>query len=158
MRFLREVFICRPAHKLSSAQGRFGRVSLLWLGLALGFSFSPGALGAESLAQRLPWRPVWEWHEVHEGPRPLTVVTQGEFVYPWSLRRAGVEGVVLVKVTLGPLGQVLEAKVERSSGQVLLDQEAVKGAQAFVFSADPARPQRQTELLVRFSLKAVKSF
>ncbi|NNM53619.1 MAG: TonB family protein [Spirochaetales bacterium] len=140
------------------ARGRFGLAPLLSLGLVLGFIFSLEPLGAESFAQRLPWRPVWEWHEVREGQRPLTVVTRGEFVYPWSLRYAGVEGVVLVKVTLGPLGQVLEAQVERSSGQVLLDQAAVKGARGFVFSADPDRLKRQTELLVRFSLKAVKSF
>ena len=111
------------------------------------------AVSGESLTSQIPWRPVWEQHEVQESPRVIQVITQGHFVYPWALRRAGVEGTVVLLLTLGPGGQVLGEKVERSSGQVLLDQAALQGAAQFVYSADPSQPLRQTSLEVNFFLK-----
>ena len=45
--------------------------------------------------------------------------------YPLAARRAHLEGVVQLRVTLMPDGRFVDARVERSSGHVLLDQAAL---------------------------------
>jgi len=45
--------------------------------------------------------------------------------YPLAARRAGLEGVVQLRVTLMPDGRFVDARVERSSGHALLDQAAL---------------------------------
>jgi protein TonB len=45
--------------------------------------------------------------------------------YPLAARRARLEGVVELRVTLLPDGRFVDARVERSSGHVLLDQAAL---------------------------------
>jgi len=44
--------------------------------------------------------------------------------YPWMARRRNIQGVVVVVFTLGPGGQIMAARVSRSSGQDLLDEAA----------------------------------
>ena len=46
--------------------------------------------------------------------------------YPLAARRAGIEGVVQLRVTLLPDGRLVDARVERSSGHALLDQAALE--------------------------------
>jgi protein TonB len=46
--------------------------------------------------------------------------------YPLAARRARIEGVVQLRVTLLPDGRLVDAKVERSSGHPLLDQAALE--------------------------------
>jgi len=45
--------------------------------------------------------------------------------YPLAARRARLEGVVQLRVTLLPDGRLIDARVERSSGHALLDQAAL---------------------------------
>jgi periplasmic protein TonB len=46
--------------------------------------------------------------------------------YPFAARRARIEGVVQLRVTLMPDGRLVGARVERSSGHPLLDQAALE--------------------------------
>jgi len=46
--------------------------------------------------------------------------------YPLAARRARIEGVVQLRVTLLPDGRLVDARVERSSGHALLDQAALE--------------------------------
>lgn len=45
--------------------------------------------------------------------------------YPLAARRARIEGVVQLRVTLLPDGRLIDARIERSSGHALLDQAAL---------------------------------
>ncbi len=75
--------------------------------------------------------------------------------YPLVARRRGIEGVVLLRVTVGAQGNVLEIKVERSSGHDSLDDSARKSVKKWRFV--PARRngvavQASVTVPVRFRL------
>ena len=46
--------------------------------------------------------------------------------YPLTAKRMGVEGKVLVEATIGEHGQVVQAKVKQSSGNTILDADAME--------------------------------
>jgi protein TonB len=54
--------------------------------------------------------------------------------YPSRSRFAGEEGTVLVKVSISPLGAVLDAQVERSSGYQRLDEAALQSIRSWRFA------------------------
>ncbi|MDO6784654.1 energy transducer TonB [Neptunomonas phycophila] len=53
--------------------------------------------------------------------------------YPRSARRRGVEGVVMLRVSLSPLGEISLVQIEKSSGNIALDQAAIKAAKQWQF-------------------------
>lgn len=62
------------------------------------------------------------------------VVSRATPVYPKSARRKGIEGKVVVTVTVSPSGKVSSAVVSRSSGNGSLDKAAVNAARRYRFS------------------------
>jgi len=53
--------------------------------------------------------------------------------YPYSARKRGWEGTVLVRVLVSTSGRALEASVENSSGYTLLDRSALKAVRRWKF-------------------------
>jgi protein TonB len=64
-----------------------------------------------------------------EGGRPPT--------YPQAAREAGIEGTVFIRLRVSTEGELLEAKIERSSGHPILDDAALRWARTQKFI--PAR-------------------
>lgn len=54
--------------------------------------------------------------------------------YPRSAIRKGLEGVVVVRVTVGPNGRVSSCQISQSSGHAILDRSAVDAARRHRFS------------------------
>jgi TonB family protein len=100
----------------------------------------------------LPWRPIWEQHDVVDDAPPLRVLQAPTFVYPWALRKTGVQGSVTVGLVVSPNGQVSGVTLEASSGNALLDGYVRKTAWAFRFTPWTSSLTRQTEIVVRFLL------
>lgn len=73
-------------------------------------------------------------------------------VYPDLARRAGIEGVVAVKMLIDIDGTVIEVEIIKSSGNTLLDQAAVAAAYQHQFT--PAR-QRDRPVRVQISRQFV---
>jgi len=65
---------------------------------------------------------------------PPAFVDRVEPLYPERARRAGVEGVVTVRIRLDALGAVLAVELVQPSGSRLLDEAAVTAAQASRFA------------------------
>ena len=76
--------------------------------------------------------------------------------YPWMARRRNIQGVVAVVFTIGPGGQILAARVSRSSGQDLLDEAAqntIRRVGKFPpFPAELNRQQLTVEVPLAFRL------
>lgn len=70
--------------------------------------------------------------------------------YPREAVLRGLEGEALVNVTLDPAGRVLEARIERSSGHVILDDAALSAALSLKSLPGGGR---ETTLPVRFRLE-----
>ena len=64
-------------------------------------------------------------------PRPLATKVPA---YPWSARKSGAEGVVLVRVVVNEAGQVSGSSVYRSSGRGDLDAAAVACVARWTFA------------------------
>lgn len=71
--------------------------------------------------------------------------------YPESLRRRGIEGQVVVRVTVGARGRVVDAQVATSSGYIALDSAALRMVRDTRFAA-PGQT-RVGRLPVRFRLR-----
>jgi len=69
--------------------------------------------------------------------------------YPIEARRRGLEGTTLVLVRVAPSGQVVDARVQKSSGHASLDRAALRVARLYEFA--PGTPGRAL-LPVRFRL------
>jgi TonB family protein len=61
------------------------------------------------------------------------MLIQAKPVYPFMAQGFEIQGTVVVKVTIGPRGEVLDAGVARSSGNQWLDAAALKAAQKSTF-------------------------
>ena len=75
--------------------------------------------------------------------------------YPLSARRRRQEGVVLLAVTVSPLGHATDLKLKQSSGFPALDDAALRAVQSWKF--EPARLgarafESEIEVAVRFKL------
>ena len=111
-----------------------------------------GLAALVSLAFDLPWRPIWEQHDVVDDAPRLFVLHAPAFSYPWALRKTGVQGSVKVGLAVAPNGQVTDVKLEVSSGNALLDAYVRKTAGDFKFTPWEGTLARQTEIVVRFFL------
>jgi protein TonB len=65
---------------------------------------------------------------------PPSFLSRHEPAYPERARRAGVEGVVGVRIALAPDGSVRQVELTQSSGSRLLDEAALAAARASTFS------------------------
>jgi len=65
---------------------------------------------------------------------PPSFLSRHEPAYPERARRAGVEGVVVVRIALAPDGSVRQVELTQSSGSRLLDEAALAAARASTFS------------------------
>lgn len=77
-------------------------------------------------------------------------------VYPASAKREGIEGVVVVAVTVGAAGEVLSVTVLRGLGHGL-DESAMRAVRESVWTPGSldGRPVRTTRRLnIRFSLQS----
>lgn len=75
--------------------------------------------------------------------------------YPLAARRRGQQGVVILNVTVSPLGHAKEVSIKESSGYELLDQAALRAVKTWEF--EPARigsigVESRIEVPVRFKL------
>jgi len=75
---------------------------------------------------------------------PPSFLSRQEPAYPERARRAGVEGVVGVRITLAPDGSVRQVELTQSSGSRLLDEAALTAARASTF-APASRNQTPVE-------------
>lgn len=87
---------------------------------------------------------------------PARVLVNPSPVYPPDALRRGLEGLVLLRVTIGPDGRVTEVSVARSSGVRKLDESARDAVRRWKF--EPAMRDGNTvewtaRLPVRFRLK-----
>jgi len=65
---------------------------------------------------------------------PPSFLSRQEPAYPERARRAGVEGVVGVRIALAPDGSVRQVELTQSSGSRLLDEAALTAARASTFA------------------------
>jgi protein TonB len=65
---------------------------------------------------------------------PPSFLSRHEPAYPERARRAGVEGVVGVRIALAPDGSVRQVELTQSSGSRLLDEAALAAARTSTFS------------------------
>ena len=65
---------------------------------------------------------------------PPSFLSRQEPAYPERARRAGVEGVVGVRIALSPDGSVRQVELTQSSGSRLLDEAALTAARASTFA------------------------
>jgi TonB family protein len=65
---------------------------------------------------------------------PPSFLSRQEPTYPERARRAGVEGIVGVRIALAPDGSVRQVELTQSSGSRLLDEAALAAARASTFS------------------------
>jgi len=65
-------------------------------------------------------------------------------VYPSLPLQAGIEGTTVVKMLVDIDGSVIDVKILKSSGNQMLDQEAVKAASQSIFT-----PAKQRDKFVR---------
>jgi protein TonB len=98
--------------------------------------------------------------DIPAGPTYGAAVVGGPLpVYPKDALDLGLEGTVVVAVSVGPDGAVKAVAVERSSGQPLLDQAAVRAVkQAWTFSPamENGRPTAAGSVTVAFRFSAGK--
>ncbi|MGD0106492.1 MAG: TonB family protein [Rhodopila sp.] len=76
--------------------------------------------------------------------------------YPEMARRLGRQGTVVVQITIGPDGHVLEVILVQSSGSALLDQAAealMRTAHLPPFPPDMKLPQQNIKLPIRYRLE-----
>lgn len=86
----------------------------------------------------------------------LAAWVQSRKRYPDDARQQGMEGQVAVRVTFGRDGQVLDARVARSSGSDPLDRAALamfQGVRGPPFPADMAQPQVTVTTGIRYRLE-----
>jgi protein TonB len=102
---------------------------------------TPGESGNASAANALVGKP-----EAVFTPKPP---------YPLAARRQGAQGVVILKVAIASHGRVVDAYVERSSGNTLLDESARSTIlQRWRFRARPDASSPDWSLVrVRFDLR-----
>jgi TonB family protein len=91
-----------------------------------------------------------------EGFVPPSFLSRQEPAYPERARRAGVEGVVGVRIALAADGSVRQVELTQSSGSRLLDEAALTAARASTFA--PASRNRmpvaaEAEASYRFELR-----
>lgn len=84
---------------------------------------------------------------------PTPLPNNREPVYPEELRRRRIGGRVVLRVTIGPDGQVAEATVARSSGQPLLDEAAAVAVRTWQFA-----PAQRAGAAVMFTVQLPVSF
>lgn len=87
---------------------------------------------------------------------PPSFLSRQEPAYPERARRAGVEGVVGVRIALAPDGSVRQVELTQSSGSRLLDEAALAAARTSTFSpASRNRTRVESEAVAsyRFELR-----
>ncbi len=82
---------------------------------------------------------------------PPSFLSRQEPAYPERARRAGVEGVVGVRIALAPDGSVRQVELTQSSGSRLLDEAALAAARASTFApASRNRTPVEAEAVANF--------
>jgi TonB family protein len=87
---------------------------------------------------------------------PPSFLSRQEPAYPERARRAGIEGVVGVRIALAPDGSVRQVELTQSSGSRLLDEAALAAARASTFApASRNRTPVESEAIAsyRFELR-----
>ncbi len=74
-----------------------------------------------------------EFYVFDKAPKPKRIV---EPEYPTLARNAGIEGTIILKITVDEKGRVIRAVVLKSAAQGIFDQAAIKAAEQWIF--DPA--------------------
>lgn len=85
------------------------------------------------------------------------LLSQPDAIYPADAADAGVQGVVVLQIDVGPDGRVMDARVTGPSGTASLDDSALEAARRFVFSpaeVDGAPAAVRIEYAYHFELKA----
>lgn len=90
-------------------------------------------VGRVTLAEEFAPREVLPTSQADDPPMerfvPSEAIREGSFPapqYPEAARRNRLEGTVEIRITVGADGRVVEAGIERSSGHVILDREALE--------------------------------
>jgi TonB family protein len=132
----------------ASAQGRSGSVQT---------TFSAGAVTGRAVVEGSPSAVLSSSMQTTITPGPAPVRVGGSIpmphktfdvpaIYPETARAAGLQGVVVLEITVGPDGIVSQARVLR--GQPLLDQAAIDAARQWRY--EPTL-QNGTPVAVRFT-------
>ena len=98
----------------------------------------------EPIIKTVPTGPEIEivpYYKVEEKPQPVSMPKP---VYPSIPKQAGIEGTTVVKMLVDIDGSVIEVVILKSSGNQMLDQEAVKAASQSTFT-----PAKQRDKFVR---------
>lgn len=74
-----------------------------------------------------------EFYVFDKAPKPKRIVNPE---YPTFARNAGIEGTIILKITVDENGRVISVKVLKSAAQGIFDAAAIKAAQQWIF--DPA--------------------
>jgi len=99
---------------------------------------------SEPIIKTVPTGPEIEivpYYKVEVKPQPVSMPKPA---YPSIPRQAGIEGTTVVKMLVDIDGSVMEVKILKSSGNQMLDQEAVKAASQSTFT-----PAKQRDKFVR---------
>jgi TonB family protein len=98
----------------------------------------------EHIIKTIPTGPeieIVEYYKVEIKPTPVSMPKP---VYPSLPLQAGIEGTTVVKMLVDIDGSVIDVKILKSSGNQMLDQEAVKAASQSIFT-----PAKQRDKFVR---------
>jgi len=90
------------------------------------------------LSSDLPWRPVWEAYDSQPTAQVPHLITGQALEYPISLRKAGVEGKVGIRVQVSAQGVVKSSVLVSSSGNQILDTYVVTKASDLRFTTSSA--------------------
>lgn len=102
------------------------------------------AIWEEDLIRTIPTGPDIEivpYYKVEVKPQPLVQVKPK---YPPLPRRAGIEGQTVIKALVDIDGSIMDVQILKSSGNQMLDEEAIKAARKWKFS-----PAKQRDKFVR---------
>lgn len=98
----------------------------------------------EGVIRHVPTGPeieIVQYYKVEVKPQPIAQVNPR---YPDLARRAGIEGQAVVKALVDVDGSVMEVTILKSSGNQMLDEEALLAARSWKFS-----PAKQRDRFVR---------
>jgi protein TonB len=111
------------------------------------------AVWKDDLIRTIPTGPEIEivpYYKVEVKPR---VIVQVKPRYPSIIAQAGIEGTTVVKVLVDIDGSIMEVQVLKSSGNQMLDQEALAAARKWKFS-----PAKQRDKFVRVYISIPMEF
>ena len=82
----------------------------------------------------------------------IELIKTEEPVYPDSAKKYGIEGIVLIRISIDPDGTVGTAYVTESSDNEFLDASAMKAVLKYKFKSIPKDCVLKTNIKIRFKL------